>query len=185
MPQDKSTEPSTAELLSKLNLSEEFKIERSHKASLTSNEHSRATAQACLLINGGAATAVLAYLAKDKIAPNIFDTLPWALFGYTLGVFAGAVMLFCATQAMDHYNRFWLWSVKNPDAQDTADAYANGKWWWDRYYASFALAGVLFVASNLAVAISIYCAKPPQEIPSGPPPQKSAPANPSPPQQKK
>src|SRR4051812_8994365 len=57
----------------------DFAAERSHRNSQVSNEHSRATAQAAIFINGGAATAVLAFLAKDKIDPFALRMIPIAL----------------------------------------------------------------------------------------------------------
>ena len=50
---------------------------RSHEASKISYDFGKAAAQAGLIINGGAATAVIALLAKDKVDPIIFKTVPW------------------------------------------------------------------------------------------------------------
>jgi hypothetical protein len=62
-----------------------FVAERSHTASALAYDLCRVTAQACLLINGGAATAVLALLAKEKIDPILYSTVPWCLGLYALG----------------------------------------------------------------------------------------------------
>jgi hypothetical protein len=51
-----------------------FAVERSHRDSASSNETARATAQAAILINGGAATAVLAFLAKGALPQSVFQT---------------------------------------------------------------------------------------------------------------
>ena len=85
-------------------------LERSKTLSQTANEHSRAGAQACILINGGAATAVIAYLAKDKIDPAIVPDVTYSLAGYAVGVFAAAVMLLFATLCLER----WTMSSSNP-----------------------------------------------------------------------
>jgi hypothetical protein len=50
--------------------SSKYAEERSQQDSRISNENARAAAQSAVLVNGGAATAVLAFLAKDKIDPH-------------------------------------------------------------------------------------------------------------------
>src|SRR5262245_61519003 len=85
----------------------EHLLERSKALSQTSNEHSRAGAQACILINGGAATAVIAYLAKDKIDAAIVPDVSYSLAGYAAGVFFGALMLVFATQCLDNWSLYW------------------------------------------------------------------------------
>jgi hypothetical protein len=71
------------------------------------NEHSRATAQACILINGGAATAAIAVLAKDKIDPALLIGVPRIIAGYAVGVFFGVLMMFYMTREMESSNHFW------------------------------------------------------------------------------
>jgi hypothetical protein len=67
---------------------DEFAELRSHDASKISYDFQKVTAQSCLLINGGAATAVLALLAKDKVDPSLLKTVPWCLALYATGVAA-------------------------------------------------------------------------------------------------
>ena len=50
-----------------------------YEASKIAYDLSKTTAQSCLLINGGAATAVLALLAKDHVDAAIVRYVPWAL----------------------------------------------------------------------------------------------------------
>ena len=54
----------------------EFAAKRSHQDSQISNENSRAAAQAAIFINGGAATAILALLSKDRIDPHLIRVIP-------------------------------------------------------------------------------------------------------------
>jgi hypothetical protein len=57
----------------------EFASSRSHEASKTSYDLCKSIAQACMLINGGAATAVVALLAKDKVDAALLTYIPLGL----------------------------------------------------------------------------------------------------------
>jgi hypothetical protein len=163
MARAKLTDFELAKLAAAIKLPKGFSEERSHKASLTSNEHSRAAAQACLLINGGAATAVLAFLARDKIDPTLFDSLPFALLGYTLGVASAAIMFILATESLDQYNQYWFWRVANkPDR--SASAHLSGTRYWRGFRWMFALTIAIFISSSIFVASAIRKAPPPQDV---------------------
>src|SRR5258708_12070747 len=82
----------------------DFAEERSHRDAAASNETGRATAQAAILINGGAATAVLAYLSKNGLDHFVLHTASWCLIGYGSGVIFGATMMFCMMRMLDYYN---------------------------------------------------------------------------------
>ena len=129
----------------------EFAVARSHKDSEISNEHSRATAQACILINGGAATAVLAFLAKDKIDPAIFYTVPWCLIGYAAGVFFGAFMMICATQSMDYWHQYWY--AISFGALGAKETRAATNWWKGFYGCSVATMACFLGASTLLAVV--------------------------------
>jgi hypothetical protein len=75
-----------------------------HEASKISYDFGKAAAQAGLIINGGAATAVIALLAKDKVDPVIFKIVPWCLAIYAIGVTASAIMMYCAMMYADRWN---------------------------------------------------------------------------------
>ena len=85
----------------------DFAEERSHRDAVVSNETIRATAQAAILINGGAATAILAYLAKNGLDPFVLHQMSWCLVVYGVGVVFGACMMFCAIRSLDYYNVRW------------------------------------------------------------------------------
>jgi hypothetical protein len=68
---------------------QEFAQERSHQDANASNDTGRAAAQAAILINGGAATAVLAYLSKSGINPIIFQRTSLCIAIYGVGVIRG------------------------------------------------------------------------------------------------
>jgi hypothetical protein len=89
----------------------DFAEERSHRDAVVSNETIRATAQAVILINGGAATAILAYLAKNGLDPFVLHQMSWCLAVYGVGVVFGACMMFCAIRSLDFYNVRWPSSI--------------------------------------------------------------------------
>lgn len=136
-----------------------FAVERSHKASHTSNEHSRATAQACILINGGAATAVIAFLAKDNLQPAFLLTVPWCLVGYGVGVFFGALMMYCAMETMDYWNKYWFHKAHKSREFEISDAQANAEGWWFWFRWFFSLSVLSFLASSTALAYLLYSSK--------------------------
>src|SRR5437868_4622412 len=136
-----------------------FAVERSHKISQTANEHARATGQACILINGGAATAVIAFLSKDKIDAALLMTVPRILAGYAVGVFFGALMMFCMTQAMEKWNLYWYF--KSHGASDSmADKSARGaNRWAVGYNWCFVFSIMSFVLSSIFLGMLFYPAK--------------------------
>jgi hypothetical protein len=56
-----------------------FAYARSHEASKFAYETCKVIAQSCLLINGGAATAVVAMLSKDKVDQAALTWVPWGV----------------------------------------------------------------------------------------------------------
>jgi hypothetical protein len=91
---------------------DEFGRQRSHEASKIAYDMCKTTAQSCLLINGGAATAVLALLAKDHVDAAIIKNVPWALGGYAVGIALSAIMLFCIMMMADYWNYSWFHSTR-------------------------------------------------------------------------
>jgi hypothetical protein len=120
-------------------------LERSKEASKTSNEHSRVNAQSSILINGGAATAVIAYLSKDKLDPAMAADVWVSLCGYGFGVIAATLMIFCATQAMDHYYQYWLARVED---RSTEGHLRIGHKWWKGYLAGSIITVACFAGAS-------------------------------------
>lgn len=108
-------------------LTHEQMLDRSLELSKTSNEHSRAAGQACILINGGAATAVIAYLSKDKLDPIVIPDASISLGLYAAGVLFAALMIICATQCLDDYSMYWLRSTEGERHQASLDS--RTRWW--------------------------------------------------------
>jgi hypothetical protein len=135
---------------------QDFAEERSHRDAVVSSETARATAQAAILINGGAATAILAYLAKDGLEPFVLHRVSWCILGYGLGVVFAACMMFSTIRSLDYYNVRWR-DIAFPDGSfkdSPADPTARSKAyrWWQYGQWCFALTMFAFIASSLAVA---------------------------------
>ena len=133
-----------------------FAVERSHRASHVSNENSRATAQACILINGGAATAALAFLAKGALPAKLITIGAVSLTCYAVGVFMGALMMFCISQTMENWNLYWLARSYTASDRDATDAEFRARKWWGGYHLSFILCIVLFVVGSGVLGVFLY-----------------------------
>jgi hypothetical protein len=134
---------------------DDFAELRSHDASKIAYDFQKVTAQSCLLINGGAATAVLALLAKDKIDPALLKTVPWCLALYAVGVAASAVMMFCAMMLAEKWNYFWYHFAYTADeARGRANEKKAGGW-QKMVRASFVSAMLCFLAASLILATAL------------------------------
>lgn len=134
----------------------QFAAARSNQDSKISNENSRAAAQAALLINGGAASGLLAFLSKESIGPYLLKGASWALASYAIGVALGAVVIFCMNQALRHWNDAWQEVMKKPtiDVNQTSH-HAKAEPWSSRARWLFAGSILAFVAGSVILAESI------------------------------
>jgi hypothetical protein len=158
-----------------------FAEDRAHRDADVSNENMRATAQAAILINGGAATAVLAFLAKDKIDPGILRTAPWSMAGFAFGVLSGTVMMYCAVRSLDCYQIYWRLTAHPEAGRDATMERERGFIWWKRMRNCFYVSMFAFLVSSAVVAGALFFSTPPQQIPNasslpsaGPGPQPPA-----------
>ena len=92
-------------------LSKQEHHERAKDDARTSNEFGRGAAQATILINGGAATAILAFLSSvirdgGSTAKSILPLIPVALVAYALGVFLGAIALAVGSRSIERWMEF-------------------------------------------------------------------------------
>ena len=136
--------------------SNKFETERSHRASDIAYDLSKAAGQACLLINGGAATAVIAFLSKEHINPAIFKYVPWCLAAYAVGVFASALALFCEMMNADYWNYYWYYLAYLRDKKSASYCETIADRWHIGYYVGF-VAGIisfLFGSGLMAYALS-------------------------------
>lgn len=133
---------------------DEFAEQRSHDASKIAYDFQKTTAQACLLINGGAATAVVALLAKEVDAA-ILKTVPWCLCIYALGVAISAFMMFCSMMRSEGWNYFWYHFSYTTDEKRGREHEARAVWWERAVKYAFAAAIACFLIASFWLAISL------------------------------
>jgi hypothetical protein len=133
-------------------ISQSALLKRSLAASKTSNEHSRTAGQSYILINGGAATAVIAYLSKDKLDASMIPQAALSLAGYGAGVFFAALVMFFATQSMEQWSLYWL---ARAEGKVTDNHQCKGHAWWYAYYAASLMAMVCFVGASVWFALAL------------------------------
>lgn len=127
----------------------QMRHERSLQDAKTSNDLAKAAAQATILINGAAATALLAYAASIAKGGTGLWTLPWALGAYALGVFWGALMMISLSLAVEGWMIRWF---PETGARDAEIEDARALKWWRRCRASFTLGMAFFVFGSGLVA---------------------------------
>jgi hypothetical protein len=89
----------------------------------TANENSRASAQAAILISGGAATAILAYLAKEAASPpTLLALAPIALLIYAAGVSLAALGLRFTSSSIAQWGYYWQEMIGKDGAEAAGDA---------------------------------------------------------------
>jgi hypothetical protein len=126
--------------------------EARHKDIVAANDTARAATQAAILINGGAATAVLAYLAKEAATPaNIISAASSSLRFYAIGVFFGAFSMWCSGQASARFAYMWEAFLDN-DATGQDKWFKKGKMWLYGHWISFALSILLFIIASWSMA---------------------------------
>ena len=138
----------------------EFATVRSHKASEIAYNLCKDISQTCLVINGGAATAILAYLAKEDVDPVLYQSAAWSLALYGAGAFFSALMMFFIMQTADWWNYFWYDSLY-PEDGDEVDYQAGAEKFHFWYYVTFglAMACFFFASGNLGYSL-VHAAKP-------------------------
>jgi hypothetical protein len=130
------------------------------------NDGARAATQAAILINGGAATAIHAFLStylskSPSPPPSILYGASAALFGYAVGVCLGAWSMWCSSQASAKFGLRWetfLDYDMDPKKRKLAeDTYLNeGDRWLRRHRNSFTTSILLFFISSLVMAFGYF-----------------------------
>ena len=130
------------------------------------NDSARAATLAAILINGGAATAILAflstYLSKGPSLPaSILNAASWSLMGYAFGVCFGAVSIWCSSQASAKFGLRWEtvldYGMPADERHRTEGRYLErGDWWLWWHRNSFALSILLFFISSCAMAWGFF-----------------------------
>jgi hypothetical protein len=132
-----------------------FAAERSTKNSAISSDLGKAAAQAAILINGGAATAILSFV---KGASEHGFAVAIGTAGYGLGVLAGAWMIYCMNQLLDSRNEFWQ-SYFNPDKLGLKYRESSSRrstTWLRLKNLAFAISVLCFVLSSIWLSFALY-----------------------------
>jgi hypothetical protein len=86
----------------------DFQAERAHKDYQASIETGRAATQAAILINGGAATAILTFLSKQvPPPPEVVEGASVSLLFYTVGAACGAVSMWSSAYSSGSFGNKW------------------------------------------------------------------------------
>jgi hypothetical protein len=135
---------------------EKLAADRAERDLQTSGETARAAAQAAVLINGGAATAILAYLSKDAHTPsNVLRAGAIALAVYAIGVAWGAWSMWCSSQASAEWGYRWE-SVLDHDPVGEQQFTASAESWLFRHRGSMGLSILLFIGSSCWIALAFF-----------------------------
>ena len=132
----------------------DFAAARSHDTAKAANENSRPMAQYALLINGAAASAIIAFLSKERIDTEVLTMAPWSLIFYAIGVVFGVTAMFCMTESLDYYSNAWRFTAL---AQSGADGQRNRGdlfWWVVRVAVSASI--VCFVIGSVVFAYALH-----------------------------
>jgi len=138
---------------------DEFAYERSHKASESAYDLGKATGQACLLINGGAATAVLALIAKEKFDPDLAKSIATCLTSYVIGVVLGSFLLYSSMMRAESWNYFWYWWSYMQEYDSAEECRKSAKFWEKIISACYLLSMLAFLIGSFVVARALLGSK--------------------------
>ena len=127
----------------------ELAADRSNQDAEQSNDNFRLAAQSAILINGGAASAVLAFLAAAISKSNFFDPIifsyaGYALLSFALGVAGGMLAIWCMNHALRHWEQSWQEVMKDPASEVVGTVAHRAAEPWYRY-------------ANRLLAVAILC----------------------------
>jgi|ERR1700688_3205894 len=130
----------------------QFALDRCRDAATAANDNSRPMAQAALLINGAAATAVIAFLTKDRIEPVFLKMIPVCLVFYGLGVIAAAIAMYNMTESLDYWNAYWEKTAYGESQREINKQFDLGERFWKRVQKLFYISIGCFVLGSGAFA---------------------------------
>jgi len=133
-----------------------FELDRSSNAATAANENSRPMAQTAVLINGAAASAIIAFLTKDKIEPVMLKWIPLSLGVYATGVALGALAMYFMTEALDYWNCFWELTARGASQDDIDEQERFGNRDWTRFRACIFSALGCFVFGSGIFAWAVW-----------------------------
>lgn len=138
----------------------EYQSERAHADYQASNETGRAASQAAILINGGAATAILAFLSKQMPPPlGVVRGVSVSLVLYAAGVACGAFSMFSSAHSSADFAYKWQTQFFSNERQGTLTSADRTKDeetespWLSRHRVSTWLSFIFFLLASLCIAI--------------------------------
>jgi hypothetical protein len=137
----------------------EFAAERSHREDQYAFDANRAAAQSALLVNGGAATAILAYLSKEHVPLDFMHAAAMALIGYGAGVFVAMAMMLCSARSISQWANYWEGHVRSYGEERVRRAERKGRAWLWATYVCFVISISFFLIASAWMGISLYDAK--------------------------
>jgi hypothetical protein len=127
----------------------------------STHSFSKNAAQAMILVNGGAVTAMFA--SQSVIVEHVLtgknSTVATALMLFSFGVLCGVLMHWCERQALYHFGQKWQWLADlknkgiNKDVAEIIDRHeSNGERWHLFSTILFIFSGLLFVGGCVSIA---------------------------------
>lgn len=131
----------------------EYAATRAHQDTKDANALGRAAAQAAMVINGGAATASLAFISNPSNAYRVSDVIGYALGGYALGVSFGAATLLTLTYFLDFCAEYWE-NERFGSSSQKSDTFSYR---WATISTALCLGALAcFVISSVVLAIAVH-----------------------------
>ena len=133
----------------------QYEGQRAHADYEAAAQALRAAAQATILINGGAATAIIAFLGRATPPPDsVVSAAAWALFFYALGIAAGPYAFWGISRAATLYASAWEGVDRDQPAnwrQDRLNADQHV-----RDYTRYVIASIIcFVVGSVILAVVV------------------------------
>jgi hypothetical protein len=131
---------------------EDYAATRAYQDAKDSNEFAKGAAQAAMVINGGAGTAVLAFLSKGGVA-GIAKFAAIALGVYAIGVVAGAATFLTLIYCVEEYSNYWE-TIADGDEKRQHSKRAD---YWAAWSTRLCLCALgCFVVASLVLAWAFY-----------------------------
>jgi hypothetical protein len=135
-------------------LPRDFRRERVHEDFKASNETARAAAQAAIVINGGAATAILAFLSKGtQTPPDLLRAACVSLGLYALGVACGTLSMWYSAQASGEFASAELGGLRG-DKTAPRDL-ERARDFLERHRKFFPISLIFFIAATIWIALKL------------------------------
>jgi hypothetical protein len=123
---------------------------RAREDAKDANTAARTAGQSAMLINGGAATAILAFISKDGgVGQAVMQTAAVCLSVYALGVCCGAFALVTLGYAIDWLSLSW-------EREAPKDSYTKSSRWAKISNATCIVALLCFLIASFWLAIELY-----------------------------